>query len=208
MGRYVSQPLRKQCSTVGEIRGFLKKCKYVSDENQFAKKDYWMPPEEFEKAKTGDCDDFALWTWRQFLGMGYNARYVVGRAGRYGDGHAWVTFEKDGGHFIVEPLWWAVGEKLPRLSFIRYVPSGSVEWDGKCLKYFVHEKPGREPPPQLILRLLAEWIWFWLYFWGRILALLCMAPYLIPRKLVKRSLRNKGTGGQVAAPSTQNDAPR
>jgi len=203
MGRYISQPLKKQCSSVEEVQRFLRRCKYVSDEKQFGKEDYWMPPEEFEKAKAGDCDDFALWTWRQFLGMGYNARYVVGRSGRYGRGHAWVTFEKDGRYFIVEPLLWATGE-LPRLSFVRYVPSGSVEWDGRCLKYFVHEKPDREPRPLLILKLLAEWIWFWVYFWGRILVLLCMAPYLIPRKLVKRLLRGKGTGKQVAA----SDAPK
>jgi predicted transglutaminase-like cysteine proteinase len=188
MGRYVTQPLGKQYSSIQEIRQFLRSCKYVSDREQFGKEDYWIPPEDFEKAKKGDCDDFALWTWRQFLGMGYTARYVIGRAGRYGDGHAWVTFEKDGRHFIVEPLLWSV-EKLPRLSFIRYAPSGSVEWDGRCLKHFIHEKPNREPAFQIILKLVAEWMWFWLYFWGRVLAILCMMPYLLPRKLITRFLQ-------------------
>lgn len=127
MGRYVSKPLSKQCSSIKELRRFLSECKYVSDEEQFQRKDYWMPPEEFEKRKQGDCDDFALWTWRQLLGMGYKARYVVGRAGKYGDGHAWVTIERDGKHFIVEPLAWFAGDFLPRLSVARYEPEGSVQ---------------------------------------------------------------------------------
>ena len=185
MGRYVSHALGVKCSNVREIRLFLQDCKYVSDKEQFHREDYWMPPEEFEKAKKGDCDDFALWTWRQFLSMGYKARYVVRRAGRYGDGHAWITFEKDGKHFIAEPLSSFVGEKLPRLSFARYVPSGSVEWDGKHLKYFTHEKPRAELQSKRILALLAEWIWFWAYFWGRVVVLLCAAPYFLTRKLIK-----------------------
>jgi predicted transglutaminase-like cysteine proteinase len=207
MGRYVSQPLRVKCNTIRELRQFLKDCKYVSDKEQFHRDDYWMPPEEFEKTKKGDCDDFALWTWRQLLDMGYKARYVVGRAGRYGDGHAWVTFEKDGKHFIIEPLSWFVGDRLPRLSFVRYVPSGSVEWDGKHLKYFTHEKPQREPRSKLILTLFAEWVWFWACFWGRFLVLLCMVPYLSLRNLIKRLWGKKKTAEPVAAPDRQETAP-
>jgi hypothetical protein len=63
-GRYVSQPLGIKCNTIGDVRRFLVNCRYVSDEEQFGKKDYWQPPEEFEKRKQGDCEDFALWTWR------------------------------------------------------------------------------------------------------------------------------------------------
>jgi len=115
MGRYVAQPLSVKCSSIREVRLFLKDCTYVSDMKQFHREDYWMPPEDFEKIKKGDCDDFSLWTWRQLMSMGYKARYVVGSAGKYGDGHAWVSFEKDGKYFIVEPLIPFVGDKLPRL---------------------------------------------------------------------------------------------
>jgi hypothetical protein len=192
MGRYVSQPLRVKCTTIAEIRRFLRDCKYVTDREQFHREDYWMPPEEFEKTKKGDCDDFALWTWRQFLAMGYKTRYVVGRAGKYGNGHAWVTFDKDGRHFIVEPLSSFVGEKLPRLSFARYVPSGSVEWDGKQMRYFTHEEPKQAVPSKLIFALLAEWLWFWLRFWGRLIGLLCVAACLAPIYLIKRFWQKKG----------------
>src|SRR6185312_16268596 len=94
-GRYVSRPLTVRCSNLEDVRQFLKSCKQASDQETFGKKDYWLPPDEFEISKKGDCDDFALWTWRQLLQMGYSARFVVGRFGRYGAGHAWVTFEKD-----------------------------------------------------------------------------------------------------------------
>lgn len=62
MRRYVSHPLSVKCTNLKEMREFLSKCKYVSDQKQFKVKDYWMPPDEFEKRKKGDCEDFAFWT--------------------------------------------------------------------------------------------------------------------------------------------------
>ena len=81
MGRYLSKPLSNHVQDINSMQSFLRSCKYVSDLEQFNREDYWMPPEEFEKERKGDCDDFALWTWRQMLEMGYEARYVVGRSG-------------------------------------------------------------------------------------------------------------------------------
>jgi len=51
MGRYVSQPLTVKCESISDIREFLCTCKYVPDEVQFHKRDYWQPPDEFEKTK-------------------------------------------------------------------------------------------------------------------------------------------------------------
>src|SRR6266496_2216488 len=76
MGRYVSQPLTVECKTIEDVRQYLRGCEYVSDKVQFEKDEYWQPPEEFEQRKKGDCDDFALWTWRQLLEMGYDARFI------------------------------------------------------------------------------------------------------------------------------------
>jgi predicted transglutaminase-like cysteine proteinase len=80
MGSFLSQPLKIVCRDVDEIRAFLRTCRYVSDVEQFGMKDHWMPPEEFERVRRGDCDDFALWTCRQLLSLGYNARFVAGSA--------------------------------------------------------------------------------------------------------------------------------
>jgi hypothetical protein len=113
MGRYVSQPLTVKCESVRDIRKFLSGCKGVSDKEQFGQVDYWQPPEDFERTKRGDCDDFALWTWRQFLALGYDARFVAGRHGRYGMGHAWVELFKDGKCFLVEPHSGASATRFP-----------------------------------------------------------------------------------------------
>jgi len=113
MGRYVSQPLTVKCNTMREVRKFLASCEYVSDKELFGKKDYWQPPEEFEKRRKGDCEDFALWTWRQLLSMGYDARFIGGASGRYGEGHAWVEFFQDG-----SVSWWSLncaGSAMPCL---------------------------------------------------------------------------------------------
>src|ERR1700760_1135947 len=92
IGRNLSQPLTVKCDSITDVRRFLSRCRYVSDKEQFDRDDNWQPPEHFELSRRGDCDDFALWTWREFLDLGYEARFVLGTAGRYGTGHAWVQF--------------------------------------------------------------------------------------------------------------------
>jgi hypothetical protein len=186
MARYLSEPLSIRCATLKEVRQFLMQCKYVSDQEQFHRRDYWMPPEEFEKRKKGDCDDFSLWTWRQMLYMGYKARYVVGKAGKYGEGHAWVTIEKDGKHFLVEPLAHFLGDTLPRLSTVRYQPEGSVEWDGERVHYFVHEKREFRLRIASIPVLVGEWLVFWSWVWLCIVGQLCLVPYFLLRRVLTR----------------------
>ena len=161
MGRYVSQPLSVKCKTIQEVRQFLRGCEYVSDKDLFDKDDYWQPPEEFEQRKKGDCEDFALWTWRQLIDLGYDARFIGGSAGRYGDGHAWVEYFKDGKCFLLEPLCCGVGYSIPRLSTLRYEPRISVSWDGKTLRYFSHKKPASRIGWKTLALLIPEYLVFW-----------------------------------------------
>jgi hypothetical protein len=188
IGRYVSQPLSFQCSSIKELCHFLNKCAYMSDQEQFHREDYWMPPEEFEKCKRGDCDDFALWTWRQLIGMGYKARYVIGRSGKYGEGHAWVTMEKMGKFYIVEPLASMTGEALPRLSVVRYEPNGSVEWDGRNIYYYIHEKREFSLPLLKIPILIGEWLLFWTCLCLRFSGMLCLLPFFLIKNFIKKRL--------------------
>lgn len=146
MGRYVSQPLTVKCESIADIREFLSTCKYIPDEVQFHKRDYWQPPDEFEKTKRGDCDCFALWAWREFLALGFDARFVTGKSGRYGQGHAWVQFAKDGKYFLVEPTMARIAATMPRLSTLRYQPRFSAAWDGNQLSYYSHEARKSMPP--------------------------------------------------------------
>jgi len=164
MGRYISQPLSIQCLTMGDVRNFLSRCRYVSDEELFGKIDYWQPPEDFEKRKEGDCEDFALWTWRQLLSMGYEARFIGGSAGRYGNGHAWVEYFQDGKCFLLEPLRCRVGYTMPRLSTLRYEPRISVSYDGKTLRYFSHKKPASRIGWKTLALLIPEYLAFWSWY--------------------------------------------
>lgn len=167
-GRFLSHPLKYWCSDFNELRQFLGTCKYISDKEQFGRRDYWQPPEDFEQTRTGDCEDFALWTWRQLLHMGYASRFVVGSAGRYGTGHAWVTFEKDGKTYVLEPLARFAGVTLPHLSIVRYKPEFSMSWDGKAITYYQHENRRFSASGLNLLRLLGEWLFYWASFWLRL----------------------------------------
>lgn len=200
MGTYVSQSLPTQCANLEEVRTFLAGCRYVSDQVQFNKKDYWMPPEQFEERRKGDCDDFALWTWRQLLAMGYDSRFVVGRAGRYGDGHAWVTFTENSQTFLVEPMVAWLEPKLPRLSTLRYQPGISVGWDGKRLHYYEHEKRTYDPSFREMITLVGEWLPWWIrtrakacYAWGRYFSIRAINAVTMPKKVSSdRSLDSDG----------------
>ena len=160
LGRHVTQPLSVLCADLEDMRRFLQGCRYVSDQVQFGRRDYWMPPEEFERRRQGDCDDFALWTWRQLMQLGYSARFVVGHGGRYGAGHAWVTFERDGRTFIVESLAARLGPSFPRLSTLQYKPRLSASWDGRALKYYEHTLPTGEEPFLALAPHIPEWVSF------------------------------------------------
>ena len=162
MGRHVTQPLRVVCRDLNEVRSFLQTCRYVSDQIQFGRRDYWMPPEEFERRRQGDCEDFALWTWRQLMQLGYSARFVCGHGGRYGAGHAWITFERDGRTFIVEGLAARFGPTFPRLSTLRYKPRISVAWDGRTLRYFEHVPAASQVSFVQVAPHIPEWMAFWL----------------------------------------------
>lgn len=164
LGLYVKRPLTITCEDLDEVKAFLRTCRYVPDFQQFDRLDYWFPPDEFEKARKGDCEDFALWTWRQLMNMGYQARFVTGKVGwLIAMGHAWVTFAEDGRVFIVEattPRWrW-------RPYFLRhsYHPDVSVEWDGKRIKYYEHERRGCVPQPLLIIPFTLEWLLYCVLF--------------------------------------------
>jgi hypothetical protein len=156
MGRYVSQPLAVECKSIGDIRKFLSGCRAVSDMKQFGKEDYWQPPEHFEQTKKGDCEDFALWTWRQFMALGYETRVVFGRHGRYGIGHAWVEFCKDGKYFLVEPQYRRVGDRFPRLSTLSFHPELSVEWTGDKISFYAHEDRKYDPRLKELVPLVEE----------------------------------------------------
>ena len=188
-GRYISQPLSVHCTSMEELRQFLSKCKQVSDQAQFGKPDFWQPPDEFEQTRKGDCDCFALWTWRQLVEMGIsNARFVTGRVGRFSAGHAWVTFEQDGRTFILDPTKAILGKTLPRLSTLSYVPRFSVRCDEGKLVFYEHKTKPRDLKLRAGFKLFPEWLifwgWFWLRFFWRVpfILILRLGKVLVPSR--------------------------
>jgi len=182
IGRYVSQPLGVECKSLEDLRTFLRKCRYVSDEEQFGLTDFWMPPEEFEQSRRGDCEDFALYAWRQVMSLGYSARFVGGKHGRYGDGHAWVTFVKDGKTYLLEAQARSFGPRLPRLSTLAYKPDVSVDWDGGKAHFYFHKERKFTPPGKQIPGLVLEWV----SYYARVIL---KTAYVIPVNFAKRAVR-------------------
>lgn len=185
MGRYLSKPLTVNCRNIEDMRQFLLKCSYISDQEQFNKEDYWMPPEEFEKRLQGDCDDFSIWAWRQLIEMGYTTRFVIGRSGKYGECHAWVTYQSSSKYFLLEPLLHVI-KKMPKLSTVRYKPKFSCEWDGNKISYYVHDDlPFNITFPKLAV-LTIEWVLFWSCFWAKhVFLFIISVPFFIGKRIVQ-----------------------
>jgi hypothetical protein len=156
MAAYLTQPLTVACKDLDEIRRFLAGCRYVSDKEQFEVPDYWMPPEEFERRKRGDCECAALWAWRQLLGLGYEARFVVGDSGAFGHRHAWVTFQDGDQWYALEPFRAWLSPSMPRLHTLFYQPAVSASWDGERIHYYEHQSVRYLPRAPQVAALLME----------------------------------------------------
>ena len=98
--RYFNRKLVTCPQTLAEIEKFLVGCKYLSDRITRSQKDFWEPPDIFEKRKTGDCEDHAIWAWRHLYDLGYKVRLVLGQC--RGGGHAWVHVFRNGRTYLLE----------------------------------------------------------------------------------------------------------
>jgi len=97
--RYFNKPLNTHPKTLADIEAFLISCKYRSDRITRSQSDFWEPPDIFEKRKTGDCEDHAIWVWRHLDDLGYKARLVLGKCKRW---HAWVHIFTNGRAYLLE----------------------------------------------------------------------------------------------------------
>jgi predicted transglutaminase-like cysteine proteinase len=93
--------------SIDEIVTWLRTCEYVSDAEQFHQPDVWQEPCAFEQRQRGDCEDFALWTWRKLIEIGIDAEFFVGRVA-WGEPaldrqHAWVVYRQGPDVCLFEP---------------------------------------------------------------------------------------------------------
>ncbi len=132
--RYFYKPLSTKPKNIYDIVRFLRGCKYISDRHTRSRNDFWEPPDIFEKRRTGDCEDHAIWAWRQLYDIGYRTRFVLGICGNCE--HAWVHIFVNGRCYLLESTqkhgWFPV--------ISDYKPSWSVEnGPGKKFLFFEHQ---------------------------------------------------------------------
>lgn len=118
--RFFRIPLDEKPETLNDIETFLKCCTYLSDQETRGCADYWEPPDVFEQRKTGDCEDHAIWAWRQLHDMGFRSRLVIGACKT---GHAWVHIFVNGRVYLLEATQKQSGFPNPK----RYKAQWSVE---------------------------------------------------------------------------------
>ena len=94
-----------------DVQDWLLACQYVHDIDLFHEQDFWQHPCTFERLRSGDCEDHALWAWRKLLELGYDAEFVSGRCLPWqpnvndGErGHAWVLLRLPTGVFVLESV--------------------------------------------------------------------------------------------------------
>jgi Bacterial transglutaminase-like cysteine proteinase BTLCP len=121
-------------SSLEQVHEWLATCTYVQDMAQFRERDFWQHPVTFERLRSGDCEDYALWAWRKLVELDYDADFVVGRVAD-GEapraGHAWIVFRRDGMEYLYEPVWKQLAEALQPLSAVmaNYTPEYGVGRD-------------------------------------------------------------------------------
>lgn len=104
---YLSGECLVKAEAPNALRDWLLDCEYVRDAELYRRNDYWQHPAVFEQIRRGDCEDFALWTWRRLAEMGHKAELVAGRwrqADGSWTGHVWVTFEWKGRTLLFDPV--------------------------------------------------------------------------------------------------------
>lgn len=137
---YLSAPTGVSLSGLEDLCAWLHQCVYVSDEERHGHVDVWQSPQEFEGTREGDCEDHALWAWRQCKALDIRAEFVVGRYvnsnGRV-ERHAWVHVFRDDVLYVLEatskshPMLRPLDASIQRM----YRPECSVDFHGKTYAF-------------------------------------------------------------------------
>lgn len=128
-------PLQVQTRNLEDVDLWLNTCQYITDERLTGTPEHWQTPDQIERGKVGDCEDFALWAWVQLLRQGVNARFVIG--GLYADGinHAWVQIYGRRSVGVLECVPAGYNPVIPARNAIEYTPLISFD---KNLREYRH----------------------------------------------------------------------
>ena len=121
-------------ASLDDVLDWLADCRYETDAMLFREADYWQHPHTFEQLRRGDCEDFALWSWRKLIELGIDADLVIGRRvppGSENSRHAWILFRHQDEEFLFEPVFRDRGEAVRHISTVRaeYIPEFGVGRD-------------------------------------------------------------------------------
>lgn len=148
---YLEGPSRVAIRSLEDLCAWLKGCEAVDDRTLFFDADFWQHPVTFEQVRKGDCEDHALWAWRQCWRLGLPARFVAGLLGT--TAHAWVNFNRDGREYLLETTA-KTGDLIHPLPSVRHRYSPALAVDTEC-RTFVYQGYPRfrlameNPPPSL-----------------------------------------------------------
>ena len=131
---YLEGPTRVPASSLEEVCEWLRGCEALDDQTLFFQQDYWQHPVTFEHLRKGDCEDHALWAWRQLVRLGFSGLFM---AGLWRDvPHTWVFFVRGGIETVLESTA-KTGSMLLPLDTARhfYCPALAVDNHGRTFVY-------------------------------------------------------------------------
>ena len=95
--------------------------RYMRDDIITPGDDTWQTSLQTYRRMWGDCEDHAILLADWMIGLGYDARVVLGNV--RGEGHAWVVLYKDGNEYLLESTDKASRRRYPLVSLHpEYVP--------------------------------------------------------------------------------------
>jgi hypothetical protein len=129
---YLDGPSRVPARSVEEVCAWLRDCEAIDDQTLFLQPDFWQHPAAFEQLRRGDCEDHALWAWRQLHRLGLQTFFMAGLWRNIP--HTWVTYHRAGTEYLIETTAKS-GEMTRPLDGARafYCPALAV--DNQCRTY-------------------------------------------------------------------------
>jgi hypothetical protein len=148
---YLEGPSQVLAETIDAICDWLRECQAVDDQTLFFRPDFWQHPVTFEQLKKGDCEDHALWAWRQLFRLRIPSVFVTGL---WRDiPHTWVMMEHEGRDMLLETTCKSGAMLLP-LETARHFYCPALGVDAACRTFVYQGYPrfqtarGCHLPPQ------------------------------------------------------------
>ena len=95
---------KDQLTQINEVNRFMNRARYITDKNNWGKKDYWASPGEF-MARFGDCEDYSIAKFMSLKLLGFKTaqlRVVAVKDMNLKVGHAILVVFIDGKTYLLD----------------------------------------------------------------------------------------------------------